>query len=514
MKETNHALFARVAAVVSVCVLVTTFTVTVLATPLNRNEHMYLAAAVLSQTNEVYGDFAFLQTPYLPIIYGWVFELTGGQYLLFTGRACSAVLGIGSAWLLYLACRRASGSRGVAGASVLVASTSKSWTEAFTESSNYALPVFATLLAFCLASGGLVRPRSRGILLAWFGVGLAMAIAVGSKLTYLPLTAPFLVRALMQSAGPTLDAPSGRFKPLCAIGAGLVVGLLPLAYLCLRHPEQAWFCNVTYHIENARLFKDLGGIDGRWLFFLENQLLKETGLLLVALILAGLQATRAWEESAASGFIRRPDAVLALGLALFGLAAAIIPFPSHLVYFVTPLPFLLILLSKFLQAGVRGRGLRVVLVALLVLSASLVPRRFFRYMAPPNEWTGFAVPHTAGLIQDRLGEQGALGMVATLSPLFALESGLSLYPEFATGPFLYRLNGRVLRDPSGSTVVGLSALDGGFEAESVPTLILAGWEPEAEESLVEFAEECGFGEVLGCPPPARLFLREGIRVDR
>lgn len=45
-------------------------------TLLNHNEHMYITAGVLVSQNKIlYKDFAYLQTPYLPLLYGGLYKI-------------------------------------------------------------------------------------------------------------------------------------------------------------------------------------------------------------------------------------------------------------------------------------------------------------------------------------------------------------------------------------------------------------------------------------------------------
>jgi hypothetical protein len=56
-----------------------------------------------------------------------------------------------------------------------------------------------------------------------------------------------------------------------------------------------------------------------------------------------------------------------------------------------------------------------------------------------GEWTPTQVRRAARAMRREVGRVAPGDRVATLSPLYALEGGLSIYPELATGPFCYRL---------------------------------------------------------------------------
>ncbi|NMB90816.1 MAG: hypothetical protein GYA17_20845, partial [Chloroflexi bacterium] len=57
-------------------------------TGLDHNEHMYVTAGVLvSQGRQLYRDFAYLQMPYLPLLYGGLYRWLGnGAYNLLASK--------------------------------------------------------------------------------------------------------------------------------------------------------------------------------------------------------------------------------------------------------------------------------------------------------------------------------------------------------------------------------------------------------------------------------------------
>src|SRR5688572_6988360 len=80
----------------------------IMTAELNRNEHMYHAASVLvAQGQSLYTDFAYLQTPYLPRLYGGFYDLFGvSSYYLLIGRLFSFIWLSVSALTLFLIARR------------------------------------------------------------------------------------------------------------------------------------------------------------------------------------------------------------------------------------------------------------------------------------------------------------------------------------------------------------------------------------------------------------------------
>ena len=88
----------------------------VILTVFDHNEHMYLAAGVLVTQNKViYRDFAYLQMPYLPLLYGKLLQWLPIQaYYLLAGKVVSCFfLGL-SAATLFLIGRRVLGQHAAA----------------------------------------------------------------------------------------------------------------------------------------------------------------------------------------------------------------------------------------------------------------------------------------------------------------------------------------------------------------------------------------------------------------
>jgi hypothetical protein len=77
--------------------------------------------------------------------------------------------------------------------------------------------------------------------------------------------------------------------------------------------------------------------------------------------------------------------------------------------------------------------------------------------------------------------------IATLSPLFVIESNLPIYSELSTGPFLYRV-GDLLTPEQRNRFVGTSPKSIGYLfAEDPPAAILIGFEGALDKPLVEYA---------------------------
>jgi hypothetical protein len=87
------------------------------------------------------------------------------------------------------------------------------------------------------------------------------------------------------------------------------------------------------------------------------------------------------------------------------------------------------------------------------------------------------------------------GPVATFMPLYPLEGGLPVYPEFATGSFAFRIAEFTPPDLARVFVsVGPDGVDALFEKDP-PAAFLLGYEPELEVAFERYARRMGYQEV-------------------
>jgi hypothetical protein len=124
-------------------------------------------------------------------------------------------------------------------------------------------------------------------------------------------------------------------------------------------------------------------------------------------------------------------------------AAAVVLKPLWLHYFVLPLPFVMIYAATFYPRLLpRSQKLVRVLVAMLAVFQTLLSGHYYYDRILENigkPWQPLAFHEMAQKIADQIGPLSPQDRIATLSPHYVLEAGLPIYPEFATGIFLYRL---------------------------------------------------------------------------
>jgi hypothetical protein len=472
----------------------------IIMTSFDGNEHMYIAASVLvAQGKVLYKDFAFVQTPYLPILYAALYRLFGvSSFYLLTSKLISCLFLAISSIAIFLMARRV--LRGTAPSLSVVALFLLNMTiiDPASEVSNYIAPVAFSLVACYLFNASIEkRILPLGVALT----GLLLAIAIGTKLTYATIVIPFVATILFHplSAEPAVTAKRRITHALFPFMAGAGVGLLPILFF-LSDPESFLFNNLEYHVVNAK-WREITGFTGPMslvskLVHAGQLFVRSDNLILLAGILLGLGLSVGSIQTLRQVVRRLPaGAVLAFLLVLIAVPTALTPTPSWPQYFAMPVSFLfLILIYSFAsKSGEQSRLHRRVLIVLVLAAVAcngLVVLRAMRDLTQRDKWSGLRLHDISMNVRNVLRHRGldGRGRIATLAPLLVIESNLPIYAELATGPFVYRI-GDLLSPKQRKQFVGTSpgSMNGLLDRDA-PAAILVGFERGLEKPLVKYAE--------------------------
>jgi uncharacterized membrane protein (UPF0136 family) len=192
-----------------------------------------------------YQSFPHFHTPYLAYAYAGIFRLTdnllvGGR--LFSVLCATAILGTIGATAYHLFRPRGRWlALAVCAGTVLLALTTRLFTETSGYAWNHEPPLLLSLLACLALIAGVRRSKSK-----WFAVsGALLGLAIGTRLTYAPLIAPFGLAVLFH---PSF---AWRWKEALVFGAGLLVALSGLFYFFIVAPEQTLFDNFGFAKANV-----------------------------------------------------------------------------------------------------------------------------------------------------------------------------------------------------------------------------------------------------------------------
>ena len=439
---------------------------------LNRDESMYLSAAIASQDLAPYEDFPFLQMPgYVwfaaPFLAGWE-----DRAILLAGRLLNVAVAAGSILLLVVLARRVGAGTGPG---IVLATTlllQPAFLEVAGQASNHLLPVLCTL------AGLVFLARGRGRAWRWcFAAGMMAGCAVDFRLSWILVSGGTAVGLILW------QRPGERAAPL-AWGVGFFVALLPALVVALRSPEAFWFQNFGYHLANRAWAAGQDGFaTGRgaiW-YWLGRWGGSQVGHALLLCVIAGLGfqlRARGWRRSRAVAW----GAFLLAGIAT---SAATSPWwHSHAVPFLFALTVATLAL---LAAASRPRWVHVLLAISMALALTAHLDRNLRMIGSVRDAASW-VPVQFAEEATALGTVAVQAPVVTLSPLHALEAGLAIDPRSIGGPFLVRSrdfqgDGDHLAGRGGSGLLSME-LDG--------RAWITGVETEFEEDLALRLQAAGF----------------------
>lgn len=474
--------------------------------PLSHDEHMYLTAGQLIQDHAMYKDFAYLQMPYLPMIYGITFKITQTQDYLFWGRLWAFIFMGMAATCLFLICQKLSQNVWVASLSVCLLLFNKLLMYSMSYAWNNIMPMAFTLLGlyFILISISSKKTWSLGIFLS----GLFLAVAIGGKLFYIATIPPFiLILALYPKSMTFRNRAEHLILPFVV---GVAIGLLPAFYYLITRTDTFLFNNLGYHTFNTLWRQEIS--EPHTLTFLaklrfaKNIVRFPSNIALMIGMLFMVLLTIKKEKSTR-------ETVLVVLLILFSSIIIFVPTPLQVQYFCFPMPYVIILLSCLYntlptQTKNAAQVLLTCCVIISIIYAGPKMLRAFPHALNAQHWPSTIINQTSHRIKQHMGPLRPNDRLATLVPLYAIESGIPTYKELATGSFLYRI-GNLIPDKKHKKYVGTSEKTlHNTLAENPPKAILVGFEDKfLEAPFVQYAQKNHYRKVKGDFNGGTLYIR-------
>ncbi len=462
------------------------------ARDLNHDEEQFIAPPALLLHGGLlpYRDYPCFHTPDLIFVFAALFATT--THYLLAARAFNAFCAALLLLLLFaFAVRRfralAERNWFVGLGFVLLLSLNPFFRFTAGRAWNHDLAVLALVASF-LAFLRVEKSARPWLWLALCGAGVGLA--AGTRISFAPMVAPFAVAVLFFPI-------SGRKKivSLTILGSGMAVALLPVVVLFSIAPRQFIFDNFTYNGAINLLYRE-ATVPREITFW--NKLSVPFQLFLRSpsdiLLIGGFVwfALRPWWRSGRDGWRKDRELSLLVLLLPFIFIGSWAPTPSYRQYYY---PFVLFLLLGNIIGLARERPFRLrtvrllwltVIVSLLEALASL-PSSLGRLA--PSAWPVFSAHEKSEVIAALVPR----GRVLTLAPIFPLEAGREIYPEFATGPFAWRTASFI--GPRERAIFGFVApadLEG-YLAADPPAAVLTGFEHhEYELPLLCYARSHGY----------------------
>jgi hypothetical protein len=468
----------------------------VFVTRIGHDESQYVAGADLALHYSIFRDYLSLQPP----LQSWVYAPLA---LLFTDdvflamRLMTAFLGFATVVTVYLTLRSIDAGR----RNALLAAGCMAAVGAFQNASavvrNDILPSLLLSIAVWAALIAVRKVQVR----FWVVAGIALGLAASTKLSYVPL-------CLAAGAFVALHRNAPRWSIL-AYASGLGIGALP-ALLAWDNAPSSFLWGVLTYGETApfQWYRAIGQAGELSPFdTIEDTL----GYLLLGPALLALTVVGTCLRASLATDGAREMAFLAL-MILAGLIAAVLPTPSHSQYVVPLLPPLFVAFGLALpKEPVRAGNLMKLLAAFAAVG--MVPSVALAYRAVHSGSPILADESDAAWIRKHLPPVRPGDEITSFSPERAVDSGLPIDDDFATGPFVFRTG--YLLSPRMAAALHV-AVPSNLEQlldKRLPVALLTGYESPPDypgcldDYLEAFARRHGY-RLLRLPDGAgRLYVR-------
>ena len=475
----------------------------------DHNEGLYITAAwLVAHGRSLYADFSFWQMPYSAWLFAAVFRAFDPVSLLFTGKIVAYLF-----WLASVAAVAAVAWRETRRALPTVVAVllfAGNWTviRCASEASNYIQPIACALGSYVLALWA--WSDTRRATWCWLAAGACTGFAIGFKLYYLPTIAAYLAAIVWFPRDiPLATRIRGAAVPFCA---GVVISLLPVAYVFLRDPGVFWFNNLQVHHFTTEWWRETGVR-----YAAENKVFDIPLTLAEKLRFAGRTALIPSNAAILAGLAvclarigvkredrmeaNRPAVWLAAALSAIGFVCTFAPTPMWPQYWGLPMPFFFLwfLALALPSIALRCRVAESVLIAAALIA--LVPDgrqtlRNVRLLPHTEWWPGLVISGKARQMAALTPAPARPAPLATLQQLWAVESGtFAPMEKLAYAPFTYVIADRLTPEQRARfRVVGPAGLSAHLAAQP-PGAVVAGlyenifW---SDRDLEDWARQRGF----------------------
>lgn len=481
---------------------------------MRRDEQLYVSPAALPKHQRLYEDFFYNHVPGSVWFYDAAYAVFGAGGLLFSARTALFFVWIAFAAAIAFFAWRLTRSIAavVASVTLIVANDFLLGVVGSTATNNF-LPLPFAFVGLCLFALGI---SGQGILnknagteatnqLTIFAAGVALALSLSLKISAIAFIGPVACAAFLLPGSISFLVRLRTVVLPLALGG--LVGAAPVLFEFLRAPELfvahvfqyhtgphiAYWSGDTASDEDVAL-----GIGAKAMLAHQIWFGGVTLLLMFAAIIVFTTSLFVGQKSAANRGPEYLAVAVGASVALFGFA----PTPAFPQYF-APLTIALlfaVLISAPRAITVSPKVMNVAFAGIAALAFFVGAPRLAQHatkITAPERWMVSRVHDAGTRIAAAMKIAGVEGKVLTLLPIYPLEGGLDVYPEFATGQFVYRtadLTNAGLLEKYRTTTPSRIAK---FLSEDPPAAMLLGFEPDLEAPMAAFAEARGYRRVEG-----------------
>ena len=435
---------------------------------LNHDEHQFIApaAALAYDGLQPYRDFPLFHLPNLVFLYAALFRVFDHPFLV--ARIVSVLCAFATAALIFHESRRFAFA---AGSVILLVldplfffTTGRAWNHDTTA----LLIVLATILQ--------VNAARRDSIPYAIASAVCAGLAAGTRLTCAPILIPLWLSIWF------FPSPIRQRALIAGIYVfAVTAALAPSLYYLCAHTDPFLFGNFEFprlrllDPENERIRKTMHPLRKLRFFF------KEVALPSLPLFLTYIAFT-----------VRRRAnftfaTALVLGILPFALLGCFAPSRYQYQHFFLIIPLLVlgVVYGILTAPGQRKWSPQWLIISIVTCSLLFIYNSSSKLsFGPVADW----FPKRIARIGAQIREHSPRGPILTLAPIYPIESGLSTYPEFATGPFAWK-SARFV-PPERRARLHFIAPDDleAFLAAKPPGAILTGVEDKTlEKPLVEYS---------------------------
>lgn len=469
----------------------------IMSYPVQHDEQIHVAAGALMSKYQLYQDLGYNHLPNLPFLLNIIYSVTGTGHYLLAGRFAAVAWWIAGCLAIGLIAHRYARNTAVTILAVLLLLTNVLYLgQAGVLVTNNFAPIPFALFGFYFFTRALEETNRR--FFRMFLAAACLSIAIGFKVNYIFLVPPFALAALL------LPRESSPFRRLLDVGVpmlgGGIIGGLPTLYYLIGNPQSFLAHTMRYHTSAHRYY---------WATLDEPKVMNLAGKIRIAeevwfsgtaLLTLCLIGFLALLPRFTGGYHHRIDPskrwpiFLAAALIVMGGLVSFLPTPSFAQYFSPPIAFTIVLAAMLLGPAARKLATPLLLTVALLSLASGASRLALGVAAAakPGKWEGIHLHKQARQVADSLDPVPHERKIATLSPIYALEAGFSIYPEFAAGPFLYRVADHLLPGDRRYFRTASPAKLMEFLETDPPLAIIAGQEGQLDQGFYDYAAKHGY----------------------
>jgi hypothetical protein len=459
--------------------------------PVGHDEHMYCtASALIAKGKVIYRDFSYVaQLPYHPTICAGLFKLFNTSRFLLVTRlfsvACDILVIVLIAIIYCIVLKTLpafSKLLGLGAAVLYIFNPIVDYANGFAW--NHDMVILCVLSSFALFISTDFQKKSRYWRLAF--IGALLTLATWTRITTALIYIVFLIAILNKSLGSAKQKAENLMPFLIA---SFIVSIWPLIIFFMA--PKALILNVfVIPIFNGEWLREIAKIPGPSEVIF-NSLTKPAYLILFTLTAYFfITVILLRKKIQAADFA---SLILSSIITIIFFIITFIPPAMFEQYFAMPALFIIIsfaypllylresnkpaLLKKHFHIASCIIAISVILT--VVFNINILKR--VPNLSKPENWPPIQLHNIS---QDIASKTSEPKRILTLAPLYALEGGCEIYPEFSSGPFVYRIGDSFKKEALINIVgVGTKGLNALIE-KSLPSAVILGTEPPGLEQPI------------------------------